>query len=349
VPINTVEDLREHIALAAEVELSTIPPYLYALYSIEDQRSEAALLIRSIVAEEMLHVSLATNLLLAVGGEPRFGESSICPSYPGPLPHHIPELIVNLAPCSDDVIRNTLMVIEQPEVHGAPPEEDQFETLGQFYYALELAIERLAKTSDIFADPQRDRQLADPSFYTAVEYDAEDSGGLMLIDDVASADAAIEIIVHQGEGLSDERWADESHQELTHYYKLEQIADGTSPLGDVRPLLTNPYTADLPEDVRPVSDLFNALYRYTILTLDELFAPSNDKGGLVDRLYTLMSAALAPTARYLTELPVGDGYVAGPTFEVYEFSGEPAAELRSMVDALADQHPTLAGISKLLD
>ena len=347
-PINTVEDLREHIALAAEVELSTIPPYLYALYSIDDQASEAALLIRSIVAEEMLHVSLATNLLLAVGGEPRFAEASVCPSYPGPLPHHIPELMVNLAPCSDDVIRNTLMVIEQPEVHGAPPEEDQFETLGQFYYALELAIERLSQSEDIFVNPQRERQLADRSYYAPVEYDAEDSGGLMLIEDVASADAAIEIIVHQGEGLSDERWADDSHQELTHYYKLEQIADGTSPLGAVRPLLTNPKTAELPEEVRPVSDLFNALYRYTILTLDELFAPSEDKGELVDRLYTLMSSALAPTARYLTELPVGGGQMAGPTFEVYEFSEDPATELRSIAARAAEQHPSLAGIAKLL-
>lgn len=346
-PINTMEDLREHIALAAEVELSTIPPYLYALYSIEDQRSEAALLVRSIVVEEMLHVSLATNLLLAVGGKPRFAESSVCPNYPGALPHHVPELIVNLAPASEEVVRNTFMVIERPETRGALPEEDQYETLGQFYYALELAIERLGKTNDVFANPQRERQLGDPSYYGVVEYDAEDSGGLVLIEDQASADAAIEIIVHQGEGLSDDRWADPSHQELTHYHKLLQIADGTSPLGEVRPLLTNPKVAQLPEDVRPVADLFNALYRYTILTMDELFQPSEDKGALVDRLYTLMESALTPVARYLTELPAGEGKVAGPTFEVHEFGGDPVAELRSMASALSEQHPSLASIATL--
>lgn len=54
-PIDTVDDLREHLLVAIEVELSTIPPYLYAMYSIEDQSSEAALLIRSVVVEEMLH------------------------------------------------------------------------------------------------------------------------------------------------------------------------------------------------------------------------------------------------------------------------------------------------------
>ena len=347
-PINTIEDLREHVALAVEVELSTIPPYLYALYSIEDQQSEAALLIRSIVAEEMLHVSLTSNLLLALGGEPRFADPAVIPIYPGLLPHHTPDLMVNLAPCSDDVVRNTLMVIERPETHGAPPEPDAYETLGQFYSALELAIEELGQSVDIFANPQRERQLADPSFYAPVAYDAEDSGGLMLIEDAASADAAIEIIVHQGEGLSDDRWADESHQELTHYYKLEQIADGTSPLGEVRAALTNPKTAELPEAVRPLSDLFNALYRYSILTLDELFQPSDEKGATVDRLYGLMTGALGMVARTLMEQPVGDGMVAGPTFEVYEFSEEPAAELRSMAARVAEQHRSLAGIGKLL-
>jgi hypothetical protein len=114
-------------------------------------------------------------------------------------------------------------------------------------------------------------------------------------------------------------------------------------------MLTNPKTAQLPEDVRPVSDLFNALYRYTMLTLDELYQPRAEKGPLVDRLYGLMSRALGPVARYLTELPVGDGQVAGPTFEVHEFSEEPVAELRAMVAKLAPQHPPLASIAALFD
>ena len=61
-PITNVAELREHLLLAIEVEVSLIPPYLYAMYSIEDQESEAALLIRSVVVEEMLHASLVSNL-----------------------------------------------------------------------------------------------------------------------------------------------------------------------------------------------------------------------------------------------------------------------------------------------
>ena len=41
-PIDTAEELQEHLHLALEIELATIPPYLYAMYSIEDQKSEAA-------------------------------------------------------------------------------------------------------------------------------------------------------------------------------------------------------------------------------------------------------------------------------------------------------------------
>jgi hypothetical protein len=333
--------------MANGVELSTIPPYLYALYSMEDQTSEAALLIRSIVTEEMLHLALATNLLLAVGGELAFGASSTPPLYPGPLAHHRPELTLNLALCSNEVIRSMFMVIEQPEGRGAPPEADEYETLGQFYHALENAIERLAKSNALFETPQRSRQLADRSFYAPVARDADDSGGLMLIDDVASADAAIEIIVHQGEGLTDDRWADPAHQELTHYYKLERIARGETPLGAVRPAATNPRTIDFPDDIRPVSDLFNALYRFTLQTLDDLFEPREDKGPLVDRLYSLMTQSLAPTARYLMTLPLPGGLVAGPTFEVYEFEQTPAAEIRTLVTLVTAQHPQLGPLSGL--
>jgi hypothetical protein len=92
------------------------------------------------------------------------------------------------------------MRVEQPEVHGAPAEPDRFESRGQFYHALEIGIDELSERFDLFADPQLDHQLSDPSFYAPVAFDAEDSGGLMLIDGADSAKAAIEVIVHQGEG-----------------------------------------------------------------------------------------------------------------------------------------------------
>ncbi|MDH3730815.1 MAG: hypothetical protein OES13_06805 [Acidimicrobiia bacterium] len=327
-----------------QVELSTIPPYLFAMYSIEDQGSEAALLIRSIVAEEMLHAALAANVLLAVGGDPRFDALDMVPTYPGMLPHHEPPLELNLVPCSLELIRDVLMRIEQPEVHGASPEPDAYETLGQFYHALELAIKDLSASHDLFAAPQADRQLSDSSAYTPVAFDAADSGGLMLVDSADSATAAIEVIVHQGEGLSTERWADPSHQELTHYYKLVQIADGTSPLGRVRPVASNPRTADFPGALQAPSDLFNASYRYLFFVLQELFSERPNKQAFVGHMYRLMSQVLSRLGLFLVRQPLGDGTNAAPTFERYDFDSNPLGELASLAATTAERFPELADL-----
>ena len=95
-PIDTRADLHAHLELAIQVELMTIPPYLYAMYSIEEPTSTPAVLLRSIVVEEMLHAFLAANVLLAVGGRPRFDSRDYLPTYPGLVPHHSPALEVRL-------------------------------------------------------------------------------------------------------------------------------------------------------------------------------------------------------------------------------------------------------------
>lgn len=349
-PINTPDDLREHLRLAIQVELATIPPYLFAMYSIEDATSECALLIRSIVAEEMLHAVLASNVLLALGGNPRFDTTELIPSYPGLIPHHRPPLELNLEPCSLELVRDVFMRIEQPETRGPLPESDDFETLGQFYHALEAGIVELSQTHDLFSDPQADRQLADPAFYAPVAYDAADSGGLSLVDNLESALAAIEVIVHQGEGLSTERWADPDHQELTHHHKLLQISNGTSSLGAVRALLPNPRTIDYPEELRAVSDLFNAGYRHLFFILDELFSPGEDKLGAVRRMYLVMGEVLAVLANFLVRRPVAGDRFAGPTFEIYDFgSSDSAEELAVLAAEVAERYPEIAEVRAAIE
>lgn len=348
-PIRNVEDLRRHLVLAARLEATTIPPYLYALYSIEDRDSEAAVLIRSVVVEEMLHLALVTNILLAVGGEPDFAGRGLIPSYPCLLPHHAPDLPVHLAPASVELVRDVFTVIEIPKPPLAAPEDDEYESIGQFYLALEDAIVELGESGDLFARHQPGRQLSDPAFYVPVAGDAEDSGGLVLVEDVASALEAIEIIVHQGEGLGDVRWADPAHQELTHYFKFLQIVEGVVTLGAVRPAITDPRRARLPGELEPVAALFDALYRYVFLTMGELFTEAADKAPLVGRLYRLMTAGLPFLARYLMEQPLGDGSVAGPGFEHYDFGGEdPARHLIALARRVSADHPALDGVADLV-
>ena len=70
--IATLESLREHLQWAIELEHFTLPPYLCALYSLDAVRNpEASEVVASVLVEEMLHMTLAANLLNAVGGRPR--------------------------------------------------------------------------------------------------------------------------------------------------------------------------------------------------------------------------------------------------------------------------------------
>ena len=348
-PIETLDDLRVHLRLAIQVELATIPPYLYAMWSIEDQASDAAALIRSIVAEEMLHAALVANLLVACGGEPRFDDPELPPAFPGQLPHHRPPLRLDLAPCSVELIRDTFLVIERPEAADAPPEADEYETLGQFYAALARVI-RLDATGELFRDHHPNRQLAKPDFYGPARFDAADSGGLILIHDAATADAALEVIVHQGEGLGHDRWADPSHQELTHYAKLRRLVAGNVPIGPVRPTITNPRTSDLPASLRPVSALFDGLYRRLYLTIDDLYSGDVARGGGADqgvgvkRMYTLMRRQLATVGRYLMAQPIGGGLTAGPSFAIVDLGPEPDAALREIGARALERHPDLADV-----
>ncbi|HET9258793.1 MAG TPA: ferritin-like protein [Acidimicrobiia bacterium] len=344
-PIETIESLRSHIELAIRVELSTIPPYLFAMYSIEDHGSEASSLIRSIVAEEMLHAALATNLLLAVGGTPSYGDRSYLPTYPMDLPHHKPPLALELAPCSMETIRDVFMRIEQPELHDSPPEPDDYESLGQFYHALEVGLEELSGRLDLFQNPQIESQMGNPTYYRPVTFDTEDSGGLLLIYDLVTAIDAIEIIIHQGEGLSEDRWADPTHQELTHFHKLVQIYEGESPLGRVVPVRRNPTTAGYPEEIRVVSDLFNALYRGVYLTLDQIFRGGAEQHRAVGLLYVVMGDLMSRTARFLVEQELEDGTFAAPTFEYFEFSGPSAVDVvRSLADRAATHFPDMMSV-----
>jgi hypothetical protein len=87
----TLGDLRDHLQYAIGLELTTIPAYLCALYTIiPGVNSAACEVIQSVVLEEMLHMSLAANVLNAIGGAPATGPvgdgPSPVPVYPATVP-----------------------------------------------------------------------------------------------------------------------------------------------------------------------------------------------------------------------------------------------------------------------
>lgn len=203
---------------AIELEHATIPPYLYALYSIvPGKNAVAAEIIQSVVIEEMLHLTLAANVLNALGGAPVLDSPDFIPSYPGPLPGAVEGgLTVRLAPCSVEHVTDIFMVIEQPEQQLEFPvrlaaEAEQPLTIGRFYRRIEDSIIALG-----------DRAFS-PGPRNQIGPDQMD--GSIVVTDVATASQAIETIIEQGEGT---RAAplEVVGTGYAHYYRFSEIAKG---------------------------------------------------------------------------------------------------------------------------
>src|SRR6185437_3628246 len=74
--------LKQNLQIAIEVELATLPIYLYTYYSINRTpdgfpksdvarfADKAGALVLSVAVEEMLHMSLSSNILFALGQMP---------------------------------------------------------------------------------------------------------------------------------------------------------------------------------------------------------------------------------------------------------------------------------------
>lgn len=218
--IKTVASLKRHLQTAIELEHSTIPPYLCALYSIKDgDNQDSAQIIKSVVIEEMLHMILAANVLNAIGGEPSINHPRFIPKYPTYLPHSDKAFLIGLDKFSKSTIE-TFLKIELPAKPKTPPEANKYSTIGQFYEAIEEALKRLAREKNIFT--------GDPARQITQEYYYGSGGGVFPVYDLDSALEALHEIVGQGEGIAntifngDHRIFGEQI-EYAHYFRYNEI------------------------------------------------------------------------------------------------------------------------------
>ena len=139
----TIESLQEHLQAALAVEHATIPPYFTAWISIKDTTNVvAAEIIRSVMLEEMLHLTLAANLLNAVRGEPSLTSHGFVPRYPHRLPFSGDRFQISIERFSKRALE-TFLAIERPEGPRARPEAKKFHTIAQFYAAVRDGIDDL--------------------------------------------------------------------------------------------------------------------------------------------------------------------------------------------------------------
>jgi hypothetical protein len=199
---------------AIELEHATIPVYLYALYSLDETKNaEIAEIIDSVVVEEMLHMTLSSNILNALGGAPVIDSASFIPTFPGPLPGGVQsDLTVNLAPFSMNQLA-TFLQIEQPEnpLNFKALAVDDTITIGQFYTAISDAIAALGDS--VFVDPPRNQVGPDLMW------------GSVVVTNVATAQQAIQTIVDQGEGTTTSP-EETPGGAYAHYYRFMQIQKG---------------------------------------------------------------------------------------------------------------------------
>lgn len=324
--------LHDALDAAIKLEFSTIPPYLCALWSVEDQSAPVADAIRRIVQEEMLHMALACNMLVAIGGTPRIAEPGFAPVYPGPLAGGVHAgLEVGLAGLSDAVLE-AFMVIELPEKPAAH-ETDELaawalrldhdlaghETIGQFYDRLERAFTCLRPALST------DRQIAGPLAWFPVRD----------LDDVHEA---ITLIKHQGEGSA---LAPLEHDpirpgdiELAHYYRFLEIRAGrriaycperrvwgfgAEPLERpaIRPMAPVPPGGHpapgrtVPPEVGTMLARFDERYTTLLAQLGAVWA-EGDQGKLVQAIETMFS--LEADARALMRIPIDPSNPASGTY-----------------------------------
>lgn len=337
---SSAQDLHHLLQAAIELEHATIPPYTTALLSLRPgTNQEIRDIIHDITIDEMLHMSIATNVLNAIGGCPRIDHPNFIPTYPGHLPMAIGEgLMVGLEGLSREVVKNVFMEIEEPEdpiqfpvleVRALAGAEPTFRTIGQFYQAI---IQKIGALGDgIFVgDPER--QLVSAGWF---------GDRLFPITDAASACRALTLIVEEGEGTPDSPVDPDG--DLAHYYRFAQIyhgrrlvRDDSAPNGysysgapvtldddGVHSLIANQKAAGLDPDTeaRRRANQFNFTYTKLLKALQRTF--DGDPGYLDSAIGLMFELRL--TGQRLCELPAivggeSSGKNAGPPFEYTAFN-----------------------------
>lgn len=316
----TIESLREHLQAALAVEHATIPPYFTAWISIKDTTNvEAAGILRSVMLEEMLHLTLAANLLNAVGGTPSLTHDDFVPRYPHPLPFSGDRFEIGIERFSKNALK-TFLAIERPEGPRARPEAKKFHTIAQFYAAVREGIDELCEglgEKAVFTGTKA-RQVQPDAYYAA--------GEIIVVTGRDTAHRAISEIAEQGEGARDSVF-DADHaicgdgREPAHYYRFQQLLKGrlyrtgdtprSGPTGArvavdfdaVHPIRPNARATDYPKDIRTALEAFGHGYRQLLAALEAAFT------GHPARMTEAMARmfALRDQARALMQTPSGDG------------------------------------------
>ncbi len=173
----------------------------------------------------------------------------------------------------------------------------------------------------LFCGPREAQAVSESFGWTALE----------AIGDLASAQAAIDTIIEQGEGARGD-WRTAHFGQfvniLDDYLEMRNRDQSFQPARPVLPSNVRAHERDIaiPLISDPITarctDLFNVSYEVLLLVLQRYFGHLEETeaqlGVLVDVALNLMFDVIEPLAQVITRLPVGADYpgrTAGPSFE----------------------------------
>jgi hypothetical protein len=333
--------LEEHLVGAVELELTTIPPYLTALWSLGKEKNQVpAEIVKSVVMEEMLHLALASNVLNAIGGHPSI-TAEHAPRYPAALPFHEPETFeVGLRPFSKGTLK-VFMAIENPSSPRVNPppasatanvtrvlrlaQKYGYKTIGEFYGAIESGLEILDEggKGKLFS--------GDVSRQITEEYLR--GSDMVVVTDLKTALTALKVIVEQGEGdVADGSPKDKYDEdcELAHFYRFEELFlekkyETEDPphkpsgppfnidYGAVYPMAANLKASELSGELQKKAEAFNVLYSQLVREVQN--GIDGKPEALNNAIGTMTQLGGPAEALLKTPIPGRTGVNAGPTFE----------------------------------
>jgi hypothetical protein len=343
----TIDELRLHLQAAVEIERLVIPPYLCGMLSIHPGKNRtAALIVHSVVIEEMLHLTLAANVLNAVGGRPALADPLWAPRYPARIPYLRGAFALSILPFGDTAL-DAFLTIENPSYDAAEPIADDVEaavprlltlergegtysTIGAFYKAIEQGLIELVEElgeKAVFSG-KSERQVGPEQYYAG-------GGRVIEVCNLQTARAALELIVEQGEGEltlppSGEKF--DPDRDLAHFYRFDELRRRRRynagdlpkhPTGEaieldltaVYPMKPDLRMVDLREEpsLLRLAERCNTSWSELLRGLDRVF---DGRPELMEDAVVQMFALRDLAAELLRiPLPDGSGQHAGPTFE----------------------------------
>jgi hypothetical protein len=354
--VESREELVYLLTQASELEHGLMCEYLFAQFTLKrtereglssEQLAKVAAweeVLIDVIKQEMLHLALTTNLLTAVGAAPHLHR----PNFPILSRWYPPGVQIALVPFGERALRH-FIYLERPEGMDLDDAEgfaaadqarpltggdelmavpEDYQTVGHLYRGIEQGLERLVQRHGegrVFIGPPQAQATTEVFEWPE----------LTAVTDLASAAAAIELIVEQGEGARGD-WRNAHFGRfvalLDDYLAARAGDPGFEPARPVRPAYVR-RPADVEVEVATISDpltvevadLFNAVYETTLQALSRYFVHGGETDGQVTTLATtakhLMNWVMRPLGSVFTALPLGPdqpGVLAGPAFEIVQ-------------------------------